>query len=240
MTSIFRGHRERRPKAANVLPVSEYLKALEMFRDLPAVDIEEFAHTLTMRECTTGTVFFAPEDASERLFILKTGQVDLYRLNAEGKRMVLARLKPMAIFGEMGLLGQTMHGCFAESMTPSLVCVATREEVMALLRQHPDVALKLMEAVGTRLRAVEERLASIALSPVPVRLATVLLSQMAPETREVSGFTHAEFGDMIGALRQTVSETLASMQRDGIVEIGHKSIRVLDEERLRELTAHAA
>ncbi len=220
--------------------MTEYLKALDMFRDLPAVDIEEFSATLSMRECSPGTVFFTPQDASERLFILKSGKVDLYHLNSEGKRLVLARIQPMTIFGEMGLLGQSLHGCFAESMSDCLICVATRAEVLEVLRLHPDVALRLMEAVGTRLRAVEERLASIALSPVPVRLATVLLSQMAPDTHEVDGFTHAELGDMIGALRQTVSEALASMQREGMIEVGHKWVRVVDAERLQGLTATPA
>jgi CRP/FNR family cyclic AMP-dependent transcriptional regulator len=207
-----------------------------MFRDLPAVDIEEFSSKLSMRECSTGTVFFTPEDASERLFILKSGKVDLYHLNPEGKRLVLARIQPMTIFGEMGLLGQSLHGSFAESMSDCLICVATREEVLEVLRLHPEVALRLMEAVGTRLRVVEERLASIALSPVPVRLATVLLAQMTPDTHEVDGFTHAELGDMIGALRQTVGEALASMQRDGSIEVGHKWVKVIDADRLRGLT----
>lgn len=235
MTSLFQIGRKPRLEAANVLPVTEYLRALEMFHDLPSVDLEHFAQTLTMRECSTGTVFFSPQDRSERLFILKKGQVDLYRLSREGRRMVLARLKPMAIFGEMGLLGQTMHGCYAESMETSLVCVATRAEVVALLRDHQEVALRLLEAVGRRLKAVEERFASLALSPVQARLATVLLSQMTPGTREVSGFTHAELGDMVAALRQTVTETLATMQRDGLVEVGHKNVRVLDEARMRRL-----
>lgn len=235
MTSLFRIGKKPRLEAANVLPVTEYLRALEMFRDLPSVDMEHFAHTLAMRECSAGTVFFSPEDTSERLFILKSGQVDLYRLSREGKRVVLARLTPTVIFGELGLLGQTMHGSYAESVVPSLVCVATRAEVMRLLRDHPDVALRLLEAVGKRLKAVEERLASLALSPVQARLATLLLSQMASATHEVSGFTHAELGDMIGALRQTVTETLASMQREGLVDIGHKKVRILDEARMRRL-----
>lgn len=235
MVPMLKLGRKQRPEAANVLPVTEYLRALEVFRELPRVDLEQFANTLAMRECPTGTIFFRPEDSSERLFILKTGQVDLYRLNRDGRRMVLARLRPMAIFGEMGVLGQTMHGCFAESIELSLVCVATRDEVIALLRQHPDTAFRLMEAVGVRLKAVEERLASIALRPVQARLASILLSQTTPDTNEVSGFTHADLADMIGAMRQTVTQTLATMQRDGLVEVGHKTVRVLDIEGIRRL-----
>ena len=235
MSPSIRLGRNPRPQAANVLPVTEYLRALEMFRDLPEDDLEKFGRTLAMRECAAGTVFFRPNDKSERLFILKSGEVSLYRIKSEGRRMVLARLSPVAIFGEMGLLGQTLHGSFAESVTPSLVCVATRDEVLELLRQHPDVALRLMEAVGTRLKAVEERLAGLALKPVSSRLAAILLSQLTPDNDEVGGFTHAELGEMVGALRQTVSETLAAMQANELIETGHKCITVKDRAGLQRL-----
>lgn len=239
MSPLIKLGRRHRPEAANVLPVTEYLRALEMFRDLPQVDLEQFGKTLAMRECAPGTVFFSPNDKSERLFILKSGEVSLYRLNSEGKRMVLARLSPMVIFGEMGLLGQTLHGSFAESVTQSLVCVATRAEVLQVLRQHPDVAFKLMEAVGTRLKAVEERLAGLALKTVSSRLAGILLSQLTLSNDTIDGFTHAELGDMVGALRQTISETLGAMQTDGLLETGHKSIRILDRDRLRQMADQA-
>jgi CRP/FNR family transcriptional regulator, cyclic AMP receptor protein len=100
---------------------------------------------------------------------------------------------------------------------------------------HPDTAIRLLEAVGHRLQAVEERLAGLALRPVQSRLATILLSQVTPSTKEVLGFTHADLGDMIGAMRQTVTETLASMQRDGVVQVGQKSIHLVDVDALRLL-----
>lgn len=240
MATLFKIGRKSRPEAANVLPIREYLRAMEMFRDLPPVDLEHFAHALIMKQCTPGTIFFTPEDTTERLFILKEGEVVLYRLSASGKRLVLAHVKPVTIFGEMGLLGQSMHGCFAESVADSLVCIATRDEVLGLLRDHPETAIHLLESVGNRLHAVEERLAGLALRPVPARLATILLSQANADTMDVTGLTHAELGDMIGAMRQTVTETLASLQRDGVVEVHPKSIRITDPGALRNLAEDAA
>lgn len=194
---------------------------------------------MIMRECLGGTVFFTPEDTSERLFILKSGVVELYRLNAQGKRVALGRLGAGTVFGEVGLLGQTLHGCFAEAVENSLVCVATREEVSRLLVQRPEVALRLLEAVGRRLKELEERFASLALSPVRVRLAELLLASMDQRTRQVSGFTHAELGDMVGALRQTVTETLGELQAEGLIEVGHKRVLILQEDTLRRIVSEA-
>lgn len=219
------------------MPVAEYLQQVQVFQDLTREEIEALFKGVMVRECKRGTVFFTPEDPSERLFILKEGQVDLYRLTGNGKRLVMRRIGPGTVFGEMGILGQSMQGCFAEAVEPSLVCVATREDVLKLLKQRPDVTMRLLEAIGNRLQLIEERLEQATFSPVRVRLALFLLAHADPSTGLVAGYTHAEIGDIIGALRQTVTETLRELERQGLVEVGHKRVRVLDRGTL-EAIAH--
>jgi CRP-like cAMP-binding protein len=58
---------------------------------------------------------------------------------------------------------------------------------------------------------------------------------MNPATGVIVGYTHAEIGDTIGALRQTVTETLGQMQNQGLVEVGHKRIQVTNRQGLEEL-----
>ncbi len=188
-----------------------------------------------MRQCARGTVFFTPDDSTERLFVLKSGQVVLYRLTPSGKRLITRRIGPGMIFGEMGLLGQTMQGCFAESQEDSLVCSATRDDVRSLLQQRPEVALRMLEAMGSRLKLLEERLEQAAFSPVKVRLAELLLANADPGSHVVQGYTQEEIGDLIGALRQTVTENLGALQAHGLVEVKHRSVRITDRKGLQRL-----
>jgi CRP-like cAMP-binding protein len=87
------------------------------------------------------------------------------------------------------------------------------------------------------LKLLEERLEHAAFSPVKVRLASFLLANMDSTTGVVTGYTHAEIGDTIGALRQTVTETLSEMQNQGLVEVGHKRVRVTDRRGLEEVAS---
>ena len=215
--------------------VVQYLQKVDIFKDLSQEEIEVLFKGVMLRECSPGTVFFSPEDSSERLFILKEGQVELYRLTSGGKRLVTQRIGPGTIFGEMGLLGQTLQGCFAESTENSLVCVATRSDILRLLKERPDVAVRLLESIGSRLKLMEDRLEQAVFSTVKVRLARFLQANMDPATGAVTGYTHAEIGDTIGTLRQTVTETLSEMQRRGVLEVGHKRVRVTNPQRLEEI-----
>ncbi len=161
--------------------------------------------------------------------------MDLYRLTPSGKRLVTRRLGQGSVFGVMGLLGQKMQGSFAETIEDSLICTSTRVQVVELLKRRSEVALRLLELVGGRLSQVEERLVELAYSPVRVRLAHFLLTNMDPTTGKIDGLSHAEIGDTIGALRQTVTETLAELKRRGFVATGLKYILVRDRKALGRL-----
>jgi CRP-like cAMP-binding protein len=214
------------------LPVAEYLRRVDIFHDLSEDEIGNLFRGSVLQECMTGTVFFTPDDPSEKVFILKLGQVEVYRLTPGGKRLATRRIGPGSIFGEMGLLGQTLQGCFAEATQDCLVCMATREDILQLLKERPDIALRLLDSVGSRLKSLEDRLEDAVFSPVKVRLARFLLSSLDPDSSMVLGYTQAEIGDAIGALRQTVTEVLGELEEHGLIEVERKRIRVTDRPAL--------
>ncbi len=109
----------------------------ELFRDLGEREMSEIERTTTMSSCKRGTVFFAPEETGEVLFILKAGRVNLYRVTEEGKKLVTATLEPGSVFGEMALAGQGMNGSFAEASEDCTLCLMSREDVQRVIHQYP-------------------------------------------------------------------------------------------------------
>lgn len=212
-----------------------YLIHVDLFRDLSKTEMEHLFGHLPMYSLPKDKLVYSPDDRSEDLYILKMGAVDIYRLSEEGKRLSIRRVFMGSVFGEMGLLGQSMHGCFAETVASSLVCVMTHAEMENLLRLRPDVGLRFFKVIGERLKSLEDQLARLAFSPVRARVAAFLLSHLDPASQEVKGFTHEEIGDSIGALRSTVTQTLGEMARIGVLEIKHKRIFVHNTRGLAEL-----
>jgi len=139
-----------------------YLSTIEIFRDLTLNELAEMDRQITMSTCEPGKIFYVPEDSGEVLFLLKKGRIQLYRLSPEGKKIVVATLGPGAIFGEMSLVGQGMHNTFAEAIDECMLCVMSRPDVERLMREKPEVALRFMESLGTRLNDVERRLEDLA------------------------------------------------------------------------------
>ncbi len=220
-----------KPKEANIL-----LGELDLFKGLEPSELALFFDKVKLKHYPAGSIVFTPEDSScERLYILKEGRVDRYRLTTGGKRLVTGRILPGSVFGVMGLLGRTMQGNFAEAAEDSTIYVVTRQHVLALLKRQPDLTLRLLEIVGNRLRLLEERLVDAFYSPVNVRLALFLLTNADPDSGVLTNFTHEEIGNTIGAVRQTVTEILGLMRKQGLILTEPKQIRIINRHGLEEI-----
>ena len=56
-----------------------------------------------MREIEKGRIIYMPEDSGEVLFILKRGRVQLYRLSADGRKLVLSQRQAACVGGALAI-----------------------------------------------------------------------------------------------------------------------------------------
>lgn len=213
-----------------------YLSELTVFQDLTAREMEDLNRITTMSTVQKGRVFYRPEEPGEVLFILKEGRVQLYRISPEGKKLVITTLGEHTLFGEMALLGTKMHNTFAEAVEDCLICVMSRTDLERMILSRPQVALRILEITGKRLREAEERLESMAFKEIPARLASLLLRLSSEqESDEVTGMTHQDLAESVGTYRETATQVLNDLKSQGLIEIGRKRIQLLDKEALFEL-----
>ncbi|HHB91164.1 MAG TPA: Crp/Fnr family transcriptional regulator [Anaerolineae bacterium] len=210
------------------------LTTMDLFQGLSEQDREELDRMTTMTTVRKGKIFYRPEDQGEVIFILKKGTVQLYRISPEGKKLVIYTLKDGSMFGEMSLLGQRMYNTFAEAITDCTICVMSRNDLERLILNRPQIALRILEITGRRLRETEEQLEALAFKSIPSRLAALLL-RLAGESNEVTGLTHQDLAEMIGTYRETTTQTLNDMKAEGIIAIGRRRITILDKAKLAEI-----
>lgn len=214
----------------------KYLSELTVFQDLTPREMEELNRITTMSTVQKGRVFYRPEEPGEVLFILKEGRVQLYRISPEGKKLVITTLGPHTLFGEMALLGTKMHNTFAEAVEDCLICVMSRTDLERLILNKPQVALRILEITGKRLREAEERLESMAFKGIPARLASLLLRLSDEQTSdEVTGLTHQDLAESVGTYRETATQVLNDLKSQGLIDIGRKRIMILEREELQEI-----
>ena len=220
----------RVPKADTETLKLTYLKGTELFQDFTREQLESFHHTIQMATCPAGHVFYRPGETGETMFLLKEGAAQLYRLSPDGRKFVFAEVPVLSVFGEMACIGQAMYECFAEATADSVICTLTRSDVQRLILGYPQFALRLIETIGRRVVQAERQLEALAFKTVVPRLADFLRR----ESRDgvIQGLSHQDIGERLGVHRETATCALNELRAAGLVEIGRRMIRVLDDERL--------
>lgn len=212
-----------------------YLRETDIFSGLSVAEMDEMGVAFQMANFPKGKVIYQPYDPGDILFILKKGRVRIYRLSPEGRELTLSVLSSGTIFGEMALFGQTMYGSFAQAVEDCMVCVTNRKSATQMLKDNPNVAIRLVEIVGQRLLAAENRLESLGLMDVPHRLASLILEMAGASDGTAIGhrYTHEELAKMIGASRESVTLALSDFRNRGWISISDHQITLADPDALR-------
>ncbi len=206
-----------------------HLSNIQIFRDLTPGELAEMDQQLTMSSCHAGKIFYMPDEMGEALFLLKKGRVQLYRISSGGKKIIVSTLGPGAIFGEMSIIGHGMHNTFAQAADNCVLCIMSRADVERLIREKPAVAFRFVETLGDRVSDLEGKLEEIAFKSIPSRLAGLLLNLAGEQGGiEVQGYTHQQFGEMLGTYRETITQTLNEFRADQVVELGRKYVKLRD------------
>ena len=209
----------------------DYLAAIDLFRDVTLKQMEEIDRALTAQTVPRGRVLYTPGETGEVLYLLREGAVQVYRMSPEGRKLVLGRLGPNSFFGEMSCIAQGMYDAFAEAAEDSVVYTMSCADVARLLLSNPQVALRLLEAMGRRVIEAEQQLEEIAFRGLVPRLAALLVR--AEEGGEVRGLSHQDLADRLGVYRETVTGALKALKTAGAIDIARKRIVIVDPTALR-------
>jgi len=126
----------------------------------------------------TGETLFEEADSGDVLFIIQSGEVELTRRGATGRRMV-ARLGPGEFFGEMSVvLGET-RSARAVAIRPTRVLELDGETLEAMCIERPEIAIRIIRRLTTRLIESERRLAALGIDDLlrPVVRALVRVAE---------------------------------------------------------------
>ena len=105
-----------------------------------------------------GHVLFRVGDPGDSLYLIRSGEVEVYVKNDTGQRIVLETAGPKDFFGEMSLLdGGPRTASVVVSQDLEAIRV-DRNDIHRLLEKHPTAAIDLLTAMGRRLRQTGELL----------------------------------------------------------------------------------
>ncbi len=217
-----------------------YLKQTPIFSDLSEEELDGLIPRIVERRLKGDTVIFHENDPGTAFFLVKTGRIKIYKTDPHGREQVLSILGDGQIFGDVPAFDGGPYPATAETMTDSEIYLIRSEDFQDLVRQHPEVALKIIRVLGQRLRQAMELVRDLSFKQAPHRLASLLI-RLAGEYGSESGegilidlpLSRQELADIVGTSRETITRELKKMEREGMLGVNRRVITITDIERLK-------
>ena len=218
------------------------LAASELFSDLSEAELRELEQSTRLIMLRRGELLYMQGDPRRSLHQLKSGRIKLSRISVDGKEFILDLVAPGEIFGEMTLLEDEPRDTMAVALEDSQVLAISVAKIEALLQRRPELIWKVAKLIGRRRKRFESRMASLLFKKVPSRLASVLL-ELGEEhgTSDSRGMllpiqlNQQEIGNLIGASREIVNQTLADFRRRGFIGQEGRQLIIRHQQPLQQL-----
>ncbi len=217
----------------------QLLATVPVFETLSAEDLQRIAEVSVPRSFDLGEVVFREGDASDTCYIVRVGHARAVRAHADGRTITLANFGPGDIFGELAMFENERRSATIEATSAMQVIAILGGDMRRLLSLHHQMAIRLVMALGRRLRETNERLSRQSFQTVQSRVATVLgqlVDQARAEGETGPGVliraTQADVAQLAGSSRESASRFLAVLERAGVVSQGRGKLVIHDPDAL--------
>ena len=164
--------------------VMELLARVPVLSTLEGDDLERIAELAVPRQFEPGQVVFREGDASDTCYVVREGHARAVHEHSDGRTITLATFGPGDIFGELAMFEDELRSATVEAIEPTWVVAVLGPDMRRLMTEHPEISMRLVVALGRRLRETNERLSRQSFQTVQSRVAVVLSELVAQELAE--------------------------------------------------------
>lgn len=213
----------------------ELLRGIGLFAALSDEELADVAKVAEVVHFGPGETLFTEGDHSSSCYMVISGHASAVREYSGGRAITLARFGPGELFGELAMLGDQRRSATIKAVDDLEALAIEGAEMRRLLREHPEISIKMITVLGQKLRQTNERLAGQSFQTVQSRVAKALaeLVEAARAEGSVDGAilikgTQAELARLAGSSRESASRFLAVLERAGIITQGRGRLTIHD------------
>ncbi len=220
--------------------VRQVIEGIPIFQGLEDKDVSLIEDIVVVRRYKKNMIVFMEAEPGEALFFIIAGKVKIYKLAEDGREQILHILKEGDVFAEIVFIDRGNYPATAQVLEDSQIGMIRNDDFEKLVRQNPDIALKLLRVMTYRLRQAQIQIRDIALKDTYGRVAGMLL--MLGKEHGVKNdeglkidlaLSRQELANLIGTTRETVTRILSDFNKSKVIRLERQEILILDEKKLR-------
>lgn len=211
------------------------LRKTPLFASLTEKELQALAARTIRRRFQRGELLFGEGDPCTGLFLVASGKIRIFKLSPSGREQVLAIEGPGSSFAELPVFDGGNYPAAASASEDAEVLFVSRKDFQNFCREHPEVGLKVIAVVGSRLRRLVGIIEELSFTTVRQRLIALILrlaqtsgSPSREGVRVELTMSHQDLAAELGTVRELVSRNLSRLQAEGFLDVDGRKIMVKD------------
>jgi CRP/FNR family transcriptional regulator len=195
--------------------------------------------SIVRRRVQRDRTLYSIGDAFQCLYVIRSGQFKTSLVHEDGRVQVIGFHMRGEVMGVDGI-GDQRYTCNAVALEDSEVCVVPFHHLSRLAAGMPAIQMRVHKLMSRELVDALDRIVLLGNARAEERLAALLLNLSqrfaargySPREFNLS-MSREEIGNYLGLAPETVSRILSRFQRDGLIEVNCRRVRLLDTVALR-------
>ena len=213
----------------------EFLKSVLYFSDLDHAELESIRKLVFEKTADRAEIVLLEGESAANLYFVASGVVKMFKTSSEGKEQILSIVRPGESFNDVPIFDGGPNPASARAMGPVLLYGIKRNDMEAILRNHPQIALNVIRVLASRVRHFVSLVEDLSFKHVIGRVAKILLEHIGGEMGHGPRLTQQEMAAMAGTAREVVGRALKALEEEGAIKLDHHRIIITDKEVLKEI-----
>lgn len=204
--------------------IRELLSRTPLFSALGENERAACAAQFRKAEFARGELLFGRGDPGDRIYLIAEGRVRIAITTGDGRELSFRHAVTGDMIGEIAVLDGEPRTADATAITSVLAYLLDGNAFRQLRAAHPAISEGIIAFLCSRVRDTSDQLETIALYPLDVRVARLLLvalgDRKAPPGKRVPlelGFSQSELAFLLGASRPKINAALGALEAAGAV-----------------------
>ncbi len=205
--------------------VSCPVKKARPFCNLPLPAAQRLNEIKSTAVYSKGTMLFLEGQRPRGVFVLCMGRAKLSTSSREGKTIITKIAEAGDLLGLNAMISNVPYEVTAEMMEPGQANFIPREPLILMMREFPDVALRIAQQLNRNYFTAHEEIRTLGLATSSERFAKLLL-QWSIKTTQDNGssqirltLTQEEIAEVIGTTRETVARLFANFKKKQLLQV---------------------
>ncbi len=220
--------------------VADRIARSALFEGLPREQLEELSRIVVEQRIKKGRSLFSDGTKATGMYGIIAGKVKIFKMSLDGKEQILHIFGEGEFFGEVPVFAGGSYPAHAEALEDSRLLFFPRDELVALIRKEPSLAMNMLAVLSLRLRRFTHLIEDLSLKEVPGRLAAYLLYLSERDGKSVRlelDITKGQLAGLLGTIPETLSRIFGRMTQQELIRVEGRRIEILDREALESLAA---